>query len=175
MIPNERLHPGHKSPRFPCRDYSGPGTHYVTICAHDHHCAFGRIENDQIEPSPLGRIARDWVVAIPSHGANARLHSFVVMPDHSKGLSELLSPPGKYRTGMQRSESDPGSVPPGSLSAVVRSFKAIKLRRSGEVCHRNYLERVIRAGEEFSNAVRYSARSPVRWGREDESREGAQI
>ena len=173
MIPNERLHPGHKSLRLPCRDYSGAGIHYVTICAYDNHCAFGRIENDQIEPSP--RIARDWVMAIPSHGANARLHSFVFMPNHSKGRSELLSPPGKYRTEMQRSESDPGGVPPGSLSADVRSFKAIELRFSGEVCHRNYLERVIRAGEEFSNAVRYSARSPVRWGRTDESPEGAKI
>jgi REP-associated tyrosine transposase len=175
MIPNERLHPGHRSLRLSYRDYSAAGIYYVTICAHDIRCAFGRIENDQIESSPLGRIARGCWVAIPSHDANAKLHSFVVMPNHSKGRSELLPPPGKYRTEMHRREFDPGSGPPGSLSAVVRSFKAIRLRFSGEVWHRNYFERVIRAGEAFSNAVRYIAENPVRWGRKNENPEGVKI
>jgi hypothetical protein len=126
MVPNQRLHPGHK-------------------------------------------------LAIPSHGAKAKLHWLVDMPNHSKGLSELLPPPGKYRTEMHRSELDPGSGPPGSLAAVVRSFKAIKLRFSGESWHRNYSERVIRGGEELSNVVRYIAENPVRWGRANENPEGVKI
>jgi hypothetical protein len=76
---------------------------------------------------------------------------------------------------MHRSEFDRGSGPPGSLAAVVRSFKATKLCFSGEGWHRNYSERLIRAGEELSNAVRYIAENPVRRGRKNENPEGVKI
>jgi hypothetical protein len=98
MILNERLPSGHKSLRLSYRDYSVSGTCYAAICDHDNRCAFGRIENDQIEPSPV----------------------------QGRGLASKR-------------------------------------------------ERMIRAGEEFSNTVRYMAENPVRRGRKNENQEGAKI
>src|SRR5438445_12186565 len=64
----------------------------------------------------------------------------------------------------------PRAVPPGSLGAIVRSFKAAVTKRvhdkfqvSGPVWQRNYFERVVRDGEEFSNATRYIKENPARW------------
>jgi hypothetical protein len=59
---------------------------------------------------------------------------------------------------------------PGSLSAVVRSFKAIVARRAheglrwqGPIWQRNYYERVVRDGKEFSDVSRYIAENPMKW------------
>jgi len=66
----------------------------------------------------------------------------------------------------------PGSpaVAPGSLGAIVRSFKAAATKRVHEelkwqvpLWQRNYFEAVVCDGEEFSNAVRYIEENPARW------------
>ena len=61
---------------------------------------------------------------------------------------------------------------PGSLAAIVRSFRVEVTRRAraelngdGEICQHNYFERIIRDGQEFSDATRYIAENPVRWQR----------
>jgi REP element-mobilizing transposase RayT len=61
-------------------------------------------------------------------------------------------------------------VAPGSLGAIVRSFKAAATKRVHEelewrvpLWQRNYFEAVVRDGEEFSNAVRYIEENPSRW------------
>jgi len=61
-------------------------------------------------------------------------------------------------------------VRPGSLGAIVRSFKAavtLRARRElgwiGEIWQRNYFERVVRDGQEFSDASRYISENPTKW------------
>jgi len=58
----------------------------------------------------------------------------------------------------------------GSLSVIIRSFKTEVTRRAhlelnwkGEIWQRNYFDRVIRDGQEFSDAERYIAGNPIRW------------
>jgi len=52
----------------------------------------------------------------------------------------------------------------------VRSFKAVVARRAhkelrwnGPVWQRNYYDRVLRDGQEFSDASRYIAENPMKW------------
>jgi REP element-mobilizing transposase RayT len=97
MAPDEQLHPGHKSIRLPYRDYSAAGIYYVTICAANNRCVFGRIENAQTVLTSLGKIARDCWLQIPSHYANTKLHSFVIMPNHLHGLIEIAPIGGPRR------------------------------------------------------------------------------
>jgi putative transposase len=182
MRSNETLHPGHKSLRLPYRDYSAPGIYYATICAENNRCLFGKIENEGVRLTPLGEIVRECWAAIPSHYYNARLHAFVVMPNHLHGLIELVPATGKPKLEIRRREFNPTSVPPGSLSSIVRSFKAIVTRRahgelriSAEIWHRNYFERVVRDGQEFSNATRYIAENPLKWASDKRNPEAVKI
>jgi len=169
MRSDETLHPGHKSWRLPYHDYSSAGIYYVTICAENNRCIFGQIENGCVQRTRLGEVVRECWEAIPAHYPNAKLHAFVVMPNHFHGLIELAKSV-QIKTEILRREFNLSSVPSGSLSAIVRSFKAVVTRRAhkeirlhGEIWHRNYFERVVRDGQEFSNATRYIAENPMQW------------
>ncbi len=54
-----------RSIRLDHRDYSFPGIYFVTICAHERRCVFGRITNANLVPSEPGRVVRECWVAIP--------------------------------------------------------------------------------------------------------------
>jgi len=58
----------------------------------------------------------------------------------------------------------------GSLSVIVRSFKAAVTRRAraemnwrGGIWQNGYFDRVIRDGKEFADVTRYIAPNPTRW------------
>jgi putative transposase len=163
----EALHPGHRSIRLKGYDYSSEGLYFVTICSHEKRCGFGRITEARAELSPAGLIVRECWVAIPLHFPQTRLHAFVVMPNHLHGIVEICAKLGRSSAAPLRGNL---AVPPGSLGAIVRSFKAAATKRVHEelklrvpLWQRNYFEAVVRDGEEFSNAVRYIEENPARW------------
>ena len=89
------------------------------------------------------------------------------MPNHLHGIVEICAKLGRSSAAPLRGNL---AVPPGSLGAIVRSFKAAATKRVGEelrlrvpLWQRNYFEAVVRDGEESSNAVRYIEENPARW------------
>ena len=173
-----------ESIRLRGRDYGAPDSYFVTICAHERRSIFGQVGNASLIPSALGRLVRECWVAIPLHFAHVELHEFVVMPNHLHGIIAVLSKKSalpvtaaaaKPLVGAQhRCALPPGdlgqAVTPGSLGAIVRSFKAIVARRAheelrwkGPIWQRNYFERVLRDGKEFSDVSQYIVENPMRW------------
>jgi len=172
-----------RSIRLDHRDYSLPGIYFVTICAHERRCVFGRIAEARVVPSELGRIVRECWVPIPEHFAQVELYEFVIMPNHMHGLIAItrkaaapaLTTPGPLVGAQHCCALPPGglgqaAVTPGSLGAILRSFKAIVARRAHKelawispIWQRNYFERVLRDGKEFSDASRYIAENPKKW------------
>jgi putative transposase len=122
--------PGHGSLRLPYRGYSTPGICYVTICAENNRRIFGQVENVCVQLTRLEEAVRGCWAAIPGHYPDAKLHAFVVTPNHLHGLLELAPKTGQLKTEIHRRGFDSSSVPPGSLSAIVRSFKAIVTKRA---------------------------------------------
>lgn len=161
-----------RSIRLKNRDYGLPDVYFVTICAHERRCIFGDIVDGHVVPSELGRLGRECWVAIPQHFAQVTLHEFVIMPNHVHGLIAIMPSPlvrAQHRCALPAGATTNG-VASGSLSAIVRSFKAIVARRAhkelgwkGPVWQRNYFERVLRDGQEFSDASRYVAENPLKW------------
>jgi len=171
-------HPGYRPMRLKTRDYSLSGLYFVTICASQRRCVLGRIEKEQVELTALGHIARESWIAIPLHFARVNLHSFVIMSNHLHAIIEItatgLAQHAAPLQGRQQRRSQ--GVQSGSLSAIVRSFKAEVSRRGREELHwqgriwqPNYFDRVIRDGREFSDASRYIAENPLRWERDLEN------
>ncbi len=163
----EALHPGHRSIRLKEYDYSSEGLYFITICSHEKRCVFGRVVDGETVVSPAGLIVRECWVAIPLHFARTRLHAFVIMLNHLHGIVEICSKLGRSSAAPLRGNL---AVAPGSLGAIVRSFKAAATRRVHEeltwlapLWQRNYFEAIVRDGEEFSNAVRYIEENPAQW------------
>jgi putative transposase len=162
---------GHRhSIRLKHRDYSLPGLYFVTICTHQKRCFLGHIVQGRLALNSLGQIARECWVMIPNHFAQVHLHEFVLMPNHLHGILSIVPLVGaQHRCALSWSWPE-FRVQPGSLGAIIRSFKAIVTRRAheelawnGPVWERNYFERVLRDGQEFSDASRYIAENPRRW------------
>jgi REP-associated tyrosine transposase len=177
-----------RSIRLSNRDYARPDLYFVTICAHERRCIFGRIEVSSVVPSALGSLVCESWVAIPHHFPQVALHEFVIMPNHIHGLIAITaqpllgasavpghamsSPPivgAQHRCALAQGATNK-NVTPGSLGAIVRSFKSIVARRAhkelgwnGPIWQRNYFERVLRDGQEFSDASRYVAENPMKW------------
>ena len=165
----EVLHPGHRSIRLKGYDYASAGLYFVTICSHEKRCVFGRIVESQAVLSPIGLIIRECWVSIPSHFPKVRLHSFVIMPNHLHGIVEICAKLGRSSAAPLQGKLV-AAVPPGSLGAIVRSFKSAaarqvheELKSSESLWQRTYFEAIVHDGEEFSNAVRYIKENPARW------------
>jgi putative transposase len=159
--------------RLKTRDYAAQGLYFVTACANYKKCIFGKIANGKNDRSPLGQMVHETWLRIPEHFTNIRLHEFTVMPNHFHGILEVASSfvVAQHAAPVQAGPvSSSGLVSSGSLSAIVRSFKAEVTRRArielnwhGEVWQRNYFDRVIRDGNEFAAATRYIAENALRW------------
>jgi putative transposase len=154
--------------RLKHRDYSSPGLYFVTICSDFKCCIFGDVEGEKVRLSALGRIVQASWMAIPSHFARVQLHAGMVMPNHVHGIIEIAQALVVAQHAAPCTASA-GPVP-GSLSAIVRSFKAEVTRRAraelnwdGEIWQHNYFDRILRDGQECSDATRYIAENPMRW------------
>jgi putative transposase len=165
---DEATHPGHHSIRLKGYDYASEGLYFITICSDKKRCVFGRIIDSSAVLSPAGLIVRECWVAIPLHFGRTRLHEFVIMPNHLHGIVEIFAELGRSSAAPLRGTD--AAMQAGSLGAIVRSFKAAATKRIRErfnknapVWQRNYFERVIRDGEEFSTARRYILENPARW------------
>ena len=152
-----------RSIRLRGHDYGGPGVYLVTVCASSH--LFGRVRTSELIVSRLGEIARECWTSIPNHFPHVRIDAFVVMPDHIHGILFLGSRHSHTRAI--------GRIRPGSLGAVVRSFKsavaarinALRGARVGGVWQRNYFDQIIRNRADLTRVRRYIFDNPARWDR----------
>ena len=174
------LHPGHKSVRLKGYDYSSSGLYFVTICTYQKRCVLGRITAARMVFSRLGQVAHEVWIGIPAHFAHVKLHALVIMPNHLHGIIEIGCQAGAQHAaplpGLQLWQAAGRRVARGSLSTIVRSFKAAittrarkELNWKGEIWQRNYFERILRDGQEFSDATRYISENVMMWEQDREN------
>jgi REP element-mobilizing transposase RayT len=127
----------------------------------------------------FGRIARESWQAISNHFPLVAVDVFIVMPSHIHGIFFISENTGFLSNGSVRAQhaapvrANAGSLPkvvPGSLGAIVRSYKSSvtravnRLRNSlgAPVWHRNYYERVIRDERELDSIRHYITNNPLK-------------
>ena len=163
-----------QSQRLPHYDYSQAGAYFVTICSHNRAVIFGKVIEDSVKLSPVGEIVKDVWEEIPPHFVQVELDGFVVMPNHMHGII-WIKEDSSIRVGAQHAAPLPKTnrlnVKPGSLSAIVRSFKSAATKRinaiGSDACERvwqrNYYEHIIRDDEDLNNHRRYILDNPLKW------------
>ncbi len=158
-----------RSIRLKDYDYAHSGAYFVTICTHGKECLFGEVATDTMRLNDYGEIVTDCWMAIPSHFQSVELDEFIVMPNHVHGIVLIAS--------NIKGEHPSGTMMPGSLMTIVRSFKAAATKGINElrqtpgvtVWQRNYYEHIIRSEAETSRIREYIAANPLKWSTDREN------
>ena len=184
MTFNPEIH-HRRSIRLPHYDYSRPGAYFVTVCTWNRDPLFGIIIDGEIQLNANGRFVQACWEAIPDHFAYVELDSFTIMPNHVHGILWMAHRShvgAQHAAPLRRPRNSDASmnVTPGSLGAILRSFKSAATRRINNidrqtpripVWQRNYYERVIRDEAEMCRTREYIQNNPLNWETDEENPE----
>jgi len=76
----------YKKRRLQNYNYGKNGYYFITICTKNRKPFFGKIINDKMKLSNIGKIAQQCYREIPNHFNNVKLDEYVIMPDHIHGI-----------------------------------------------------------------------------------------
>ncbi len=180
--PFDDVQEGHhrKSIRIKEYDYAAPGAYFVTIVTYWRDPLFGEIQNTEMVLSDFGKIADECWRAIPEHFPFVELGAYVVMPNHVHGIiviNDMNDGTGRGAAMLRPYVDDPHkiNVKPGSLGAIVRSYKsAVSYRINKEhnatgIWQRNYYEHIIRNEKDLQNKTDYIEANPMLWDDDDDN------
>ena len=63
-------------------DYSNNSAYFVTICAHQMRCFFGKVVDSKIELSRIGKIVEKVWLRTGEVRNNVVLDEYIIMPNH---------------------------------------------------------------------------------------------
>jgi len=149
-------------------DYTNVGAYFLTVCTKDKQLFF---ENESIKTI----VQKCWE-EIPQHFPNVELDRFVVMPNHVHGIIVIT----ERRDAIYRvpTKNTFGPLQPGSLSAIIGSFKSAcaRLIRRDTTCRvptfawqGRFYEHVIRNDKEMDRIRQYIIENPARWAEDEEN------
>ena len=159
-------------------DYTQEGAYSVTICAANRRCIFGDVTDDEIHLSRLGHLVHACWVEIPAHYPHVQLDSFVIMPNHLHGIlvfsdnkkDTMYRVPTREPSDLHENTEEFGKPISGSLSTVIRTFKAGVTRRANRllqpdppIWQSRFYESIIRSDEHLYRIREYIARNPAEW------------
>ena len=164
MKSDPKEHHGH-SIRLKEHDYCA-GTYFVTPAAFHHEYLSAEIVNSEMQLNEYGKITEECWRAIPEQFPNVELGAYLGIPDHVHGIIAIHEDKSFQPVGAQHAAPlQKSNVKPGSLGAMIRSFKSAVTRsiRQKNIWQRNYYERVIRNEKEWDKILRYTGSNPIHW------------
>ena len=75
-----------RSVRLQGYDYAKPGAYFITICAHNRTCLFGKIVDGKMELNEFGMIVKNEWLRTSIIRPNIDIDEFVIMPNHLHGI-----------------------------------------------------------------------------------------
>lgn len=157
-----------KSLRLKYYDYRQNGLYFLTLCCKNRECLFGEIISETMVFNQLGEKAAEFWLHIPNYYPQARLHQFVVMPNHLHGIIEIVKDTkGECHSPLQRDNKFNGTSQ--TIGAMIRGFKAglTSWSRKNTVHYdlwqRNYYEHIIRNEKTYQKIVEYITNNPILW------------
>lgn len=163
--------------RLSAYDYSKAGAYFITAVTHGRQSLFGEIQGKNVLLSAAGIILRRCWESIPEHFPHAHCDAWIIMPNHLHGIIIVDGKDGDMTGWAQRAAPLQGNVIPGSLGAVVRSFKSAAAKEinadrgtpGAPVWQRNYFEHIIRNDRDLAATRDYIQFNPLRWTLDEEN------
>lgn len=160
-------------------DYAQCAAYYITICTAKREPFFGKIENQEMIPSPIGRIVEQEWVKTPEirPDMNIELGEFVVMPNHFHGIIFIGNNEfNKVRIGsdaMHRVSTDDvykNEFGPQSknLSSILRGFKSAVTVQSRNInpefgWQARFYDHIIKNPTSYDVISQYIIDNPKKW------------
>ena len=72
--------------RLSKRDYSQPGSYFITICTQDQKSYFGKVIDGDVKLNEIEKIIQDIWSEIPEHFKNVELDICIIIPNHIHGI-----------------------------------------------------------------------------------------
>ena len=161
-------------------DYAAHAWYFVTICTRDRICYLGDVSNGIASLSSVGKTVERCWRAIPDHFPDVGLDDFVIMPNHLHGIV-LIGRTHRFSPNLPAPDlltpRKLDGIQPGSLPAVIRSFKSAVTRWCGlngqprSIWQPRYYDQVIRRSVDLERLRGYIASNPFEWP-QDELRPG---
>ncbi len=156
-----------RSIRLKHYDYTNQGAYFVTICAWNRECLFGKILNGEVVMNEFGQVVKKEWINTGKLRPNVELDKYVVMPNHFHGVL-IINGRGMARHAPTQEFANPIAQ---SLSSIIGSFKSAaskQINRSRNtpgypVWQRNYYDRVIRNEKEINSIREYIMNNPLKW------------
>ncbi len=168
-----------RSIRLQGYDYSQVGGYFVTIVTWHRECLFGVVVNGEIMLNRRGQIADECWQDISNHFPYVELGSYIIMPNHMHGIIVINDDRrGTMDVGATHAsplQTRPRGVLPGSLGAIIGSYKSAVTKRIGRemnetgIWQRNYYEHIIRDDKDLRNKTEYILANPQLWEEDDEN------
>ena len=174
---NPDIHHRH-SIRLKNYDYSQNGMYFVSVCAQNKECLFGKIINGKMELNDAGKIIAATWYDLPNHNIGIELDEFIVMPNHVHGIIMIVGAGSKpaqpvecsIQTNQIRAGLEPAPTNIG-LPEIVRQLKTFSARKINQlrnnfgvpVWQRNYFEHVIRNEKSLGKIRKYISNNPCNW------------
>ncbi|MCX5859329.1 MAG: transposase [Proteobacteria bacterium] len=162
-----------RSVRLKGYDYSGTGAYFVTVCTNRKKCILGKVIDEQIVPTTIGKIAKNCWEEIPKHFPNVELDEFVIMPNHVHGIIQIIRVGATHASPLQKhlSNSNPHGSGPRTIGSIVGSLKSATTRYANgiglgngfSIWQRNYYEHIIRNEDELNQVREYIIKNPLKW------------
>ena len=163
--------PGNRrSVRLKNIDYASTGAYFVTICVQYKRTVFGIVSGDSVILSSTGKKVEEFWLDIPDHFPSVTLDEYVVMPNHIHGIVLIHN-----ESSSDQQEKAFQRIPVGSLSSIIRSFKAAVttyLKQNGLSnfqWQRGFYEHVIRSEKAMNSIREYIHLNPRKWSVDKEN------
>ncbi|MDO8741754.1 MAG: hypothetical protein Q7J11_01250, partial [Candidatus Roizmanbacteria bacterium] len=112
-------------------DYSSNGYYFITICTKERKHYFGKIINNKINLTEIGRITKKYWREIPKHFPFIELDEFAIMPNHVHGIIIIRNVIPHVETQNFASLQQAESIKPQNkfgpqsknLASIIRGYK----------------------------------------------------
>jgi hypothetical protein len=121
-----------ESARLADWDYAARGWYFVTICTANRLPLFGKVVEGRVQLSKIGIVADAELQTLSKHYKNITINGHIVMPNH---VHAIVMMDGEHCFSPLATPHGVGTKTPspGSLSTIIRSYKAGVTRQCREM------------------------------------------
>ena len=157
-------------------DYSQAGAYFVTVCAWNRECLFGKVVDGEMQLNDIGRIVADEWTRSCEIRQEIELDEWIVMPNHIHGII-IITDVGAHGRAPLQHDNTVLHREPRSLSSFIAGFKSATTKRINQtrgtpgvqLWQRNYYEHVIRNEESLNEIRQYISGNPKRWAEDEDN------
>jgi len=175
-----------KSIRLKNYNYSNIGSYFITVCAYNHECLFGDIEDGRMQLNNCGRIIESEWLRSSEIRKEIELDIYQTMPNHFHAIVFILESSTNKRKKLDVYMVGANGHSPlrnrlamksKSLSSLMVGFKSsVKLKINKfrntpgvPIWQRNYYDHIIRNENELNQIREYIINNPLEWELDEEN------